>query len=167
MDIDKVVRKNINVKLGSLVGVIFLISLVSYTAAYSRRILVPKYDERMIIILESSLIFLITLLFVFITNFSGNKIIPSSNKSIISCFKEFKMEDFKTVLLGSFSGAFIAIFWIYIIRYNELSKLLLTKQSLDIIFALGGSYLLLREQITIKKFVAFILLINSVYLLSN
>lgn len=164
MSNNQVINTNMDIKY--IIGIIFLISLVSYTIAYTRRILVPKYDERIIIILESTFIFLFTMLFIFITSLTHSRILSTSNRSLLQCLSDFRTTDIKTLLLGSLAGSFIAIFWIYIIRYNELSNMLLTKQGMDIIFALGGSYLLLREPITKKKLVAFILLLTSIYLLS-
>ena len=158
---------NMEVNLVSIICVISLLSFTSYTAAYTRRILIPKYDERMLIVFEATLVFLVTMLFIFVTSYTGTPFFPTSKKSLISSFKQFKTNDFKTILIGASAVAFIAIFWIYIIRYNELSKLLLTKQALDILFAIGGSYLLLREQITIRKLIAFVLMLFSVHLLAN
>lgn len=156
---------NNNLQITRIISIIFLISLVSYTIAYTRRILVPKYDERMIIILESTMIFVFTLIILFFINSTKlGKSIFKIKRSFFQCFRDLKVEDIKYLLLGSLAGSLIAILWICIIKYNELSNMLLTKQSIDIIFALFGSYLLLSEQITLKKVTAFFMLLSSIYL---
>lgn len=159
---------NNDIGIKTIISIIFFIGLVSYTIAYTRRVLVTKYDERLIIIMESSLIFIFTMLFILVmSNCSSKNPLSLSNKSLIESFKGFNdFKDFRLLLLGSLAGALIPILWICVIRHNELSKMLLTKQTMDILFALGGSYLLLSEQITLKKLTAFVLLITSVYLLS-
>ena len=159
---------NNDIGIKSIISIIFFIGLVSYTIAYTRRVLVTKYDERLIIFMESSLIFLFTMLFILVmSNCSSKSPFSLSKKSLVESFKGFNdFKDFRLLLLGSLAGALIPILWICVIRHNELSNMLLTKQTIDILFALGGSYLLLSEQITIKKLTAFVLLRTSVYLLS-
>ena len=86
-----------------------LIGIISYTIAHSRRILVPKYDERFIIILESGIIFFIMILFVFITSITGNHLIAPTTNRYLLLLKSFD-ENIKSVILSSFAGAFVAIF---------------------------------------------------------
>lgn len=166
MDIQKVIKTNLSMKLRNIVGILILIGIISYTIAHSRRILVPKYDERFIIILESGIIFFIMILFVFITSITGNHLIAPTTKPLFASFKEFQMKDIKSVILSSFAGAFVAIFWVYVVRSSNIADYFLSKRSVDIVIILCGAYLLFSEQINMKKSLAFVLLLTAVYLMS-
>jgi hypothetical protein len=150
MDIQKIIKTNLSMKLRNIVGILILIGIISYTIAHSRRVLVPKYDERFIIILESGIIFLIA----------------PTTKPLFASFKEFQMKDIKSVILSSFAGAFVAIFWVYVVRSSNIADYFLSKRSVDLVIILCGAYLLFSEQVNMKKSLAFVLLLTAIYLMS-
>jgi uncharacterized membrane protein len=76
------------------------------------------------------------------------------------------MKDIKSVILSSFAGAFVAIFWVYVVRSSNIADYFLSKRSVDLVIILCGAYLLFSEQINMKKSLAFVLLLTAIYLMS-
>jgi len=80
--------------------------------------------------------------------------------------EKFKTKHLSLVLMSALSISVLSLLWIHIIDTNELSKLQMFRRGFDLLFAIGGGYLLFKEDITPYKLVAFSLLIISAYLLS-
>lgn len=138
-------------------GIIAITSGLTYFTSYSRRILAKEHDERFIIILEVLLVFLFTTTIMFLI---------TEKQDIIKSVKKFKLKDLKLISLTALSISFLTILWIKIINYDELSKIQFLRRGFDLILAITGGYLLLNEDITPRKLIAFALLLSSVYLLS-
>ena len=144
-------------KNGGIIGTVAIVSLLAYTASYSRRMLAKDHDERFIVMLEVLLIFLITI---------GILFTITDRKTIVKSVEKFQPKHLKLVLMSALSISVLSILWIHVINSNELSKLQMFRRGFDLIFAIGGGYLLFKEDITPRKLGAFILLITSAYLLS-
>lgn len=141
-----------------IAATVVMISFLSYFTTYARRVLASEHDERFIIILEVLLVFLFT---------TGIMFMMTDKKDIIKSVEKFKMKDLKLIVLSALSISVLTILWIRIINVNELSKLQMTRRGMDLAFALGGGYLLFKEEITLKKIGAFVLLLFSAFLLSE
>lgn len=76
------------------------------------------------------------------------------------------MKDLKLILMSAISISILSILWIHVINSNELSKIQFFRRGLDLSFAIIGGYLIFKEDITLKKAGAFIMLLFSAYLLS-
>lgn len=137
---------------------IALVSFLSYVVSYCRRILASEHDERFIIILEVLLVFVFTSTIMFMM---------TGKKDIIKAVEKFKLKDLRMIVLSAVSVSVLTILWIRVINSGELSRLQMTRRGLDLAFAIGGGYLLLKEQITLKKIGAFVMLLISAYLLAD
>jgi drug/metabolite transporter (DMT)-like permease len=144
-------------KNGEIIATVAAVSLFAYTASYSRRLLAKDHDERFIVMLEVLLIFLIT---------TGILFVITDKQTIVKSVEKFKPKHLKLVLMSALSISVLSLLWIHVINSNELSKLQMFRRGFDLIFAIGGGYLLFKEDITPRKLGAFSLLIISVYLLS-
>ena len=142
---------------GRIVATVAAVSLFAYVASYSRRLLAKDHDERFIVMLEVLLVFLIT---------TGMLFIITDKQTIVQSVEKFKPKHLKLVIMSALSISVLSLLWVHIINSNELSKLQMFRRGFDLIFAIGGGYLLFKEDITPHKLVAFVLLIISAYLLS-
>lgn len=140
-----------------IVGIIALVSSLSYFTTYARRVLAKEHDERFIIILEVLLVFIITSSIMFFT---------TGRADMVKAIQKFKMRDLKLIIMSAFALSVLTILWIHIINFDELSKVQFLRRGLDLTFAILGGYLLLKEEITPKKLAAFLMLLFSAYLLS-
>lgn len=140
-----------------IVGIIAIVSSLSYFTSYARRVLAKEHDERFIIILEVLLVFLFT---------TGIMFFMTGKNDMIKAIEKFKMKDLKLILMSAISISILSILWIHVINSNELSKIQFFRRGLDLSFAIIGGYLLFKEEITPKKIGAFLLLLFSAYLLS-
>ncbi len=133
------------------------VSFFAYIASYSRRILAKDHDERFVVMLEVLLVFLMT---------TGILFAITDKQTIVESVEKFKPKHLRLVMMSALSISILSLLWIHVINSNELSKLQMFRRGFDLIFAIGGGYLLFKEDITPQKLAAFILLIISACLLS-
>lgn len=144
-------------KNGEIIATVAAVSLFAYTASYSRRLLAKDHDERFVMLLEVFLIFVITV---------GILFAITDKQTIVKSMEKFKPKHLRLVMMSALSISVLSFLWIHVINSNELSKLQMFRRGFDLIFAIGGGYLLFKEDITPRKLIAFILLIISACLLS-
>lgn len=144
-------------KNGEIIATVAAVSLFAYTASYSRRLLAKDHDERFVMLLEVFLIFIITV---------GILFAITDKQTIVKSMEKFKPKHLRLVMMSALSISVLSFLWIHVINSNELSKLQMFRRGFDLIFAIGGGYLLFKEDITPRKLIAFILLIISACLLS-
>jgi len=140
-----------------ILGIIAIVSALSYFTSYARRSLAKEHDERFIIILEVLLVFIFT---------TGLMFLVTGKKDMIKAVEKFKFRDLKLIIVSALALSLLSILWIHVINFDELSKVQFLRRGLDLTFAIGGGYLLLKEDITPRKLGAFGLLLFSAYLLS-
>lgn len=140
-----------------IIGTVATVSLLAYIVSYSRRVLSKDHDERFIVMIEVLLVFLFT---------TGILFVITDKQTIMRSVEKFKPKHLSLVLMSALSISILSLLWIHIIDTNELSKLQMFRRGFDLLFAIGGGYLLFKEDITPYKLVAFGLLIISAYLLS-
>lgn len=144
-------------KNGGVISTVAAVSLFAYIASYARRLLAKDHDERFVIMLEVLLVFLMT---------TGILFVITDRQTIVKSVEKFKPKHLTLVLMSALSISVLSLLWIHVINSNELSKLQMFRRGFDLIFAIGGGYLLFKEDITPQKLAAFILLIISACLLS-
>lgn len=142
---------------GKLISIIAIVSCLGYFTSYARRLLAKEHDERFIIILEVLLVFIFT---------TGIMFLLTGKQDMINAVNKFKLKDLKLISISALSVSLLTILWIHIINMDELSKVQLLRRGLDLSFAIVGGYILLSEELTIRKVSAFLLLFLSAYLLS-
>lgn len=142
---------------GGILGVIAIVSFLSYFTTYARRVLARDHDERFIILLEVLLVFLFTTIIMFTM---------TGRKDMVKAVEKFRFKDMKLVMMSALSLSVLSILWIHVVNMNELSKVQFLRRGLDLTFAIGGGYLLFKEEVTPRKLGAFGLLLIAAYLLS-
>jgi drug/metabolite transporter (DMT)-like permease len=144
-------------ELGGVFATIALVSFLSYFTSYARRVLAREHDERFIVLLEVLLVFVFTTSIMFAM---------TGRKDMMKAVEKFKLKDLKLITASALALSVLSILWIHVINFDELSRIQFIRRGLDLTFALGGGYLLLKEGITLRKGGAFILLLAAAYLLS-
>lgn len=144
-------------ELSGVFATIALVSFLSYFTSYARRVLAKEHDGRFIVLLEILLVFVFTTAIMFAM---------TGRRDMMKAVEKFKFKDLKLITVNALALSVLTILWIRVINFNELSRIQLIRRGLDLTFALGGGYLLLKEGVTLRKGGAFILLLTAAYMLS-
>jgi len=140
-----------------IIPLLVIVSLVEYVITLIRRKLIVKHDDRIILLIEVFLVFIITAV---ILSFVSTK------DDLEKAFKKFNRSDWIAIGLSSLMTVIVTVLWVMLLDEGELSHMQFASTGLDLVIALLGGYLVLNEGITLKKAGAFVLLLASLYLLN-